>query len=179
MNPITALDLQILHFIHGFSSPALDSFMKAVTYFGEYKIMFALVAVLSIYKGTRHFGIQACIAQFFQAALGPVLLKLLVQRPRPFLVDPTIELIVKGPKSYSFPSGHSCTIFAFAFTLFFSDVDKKWKLLAFAIGLLVAISRIYLQVHYPTDVLTGFFVGALAGVLGKIGIKHLEKYISF
>lgn len=179
MNPITALDLQIIHFIQGFASPALNSFMKTVTYFGEYKLMFLFVALLAAYKGTRRFGIQACIAQFFQAAIGPVLIKYLVQRPRPFLVDPTLELIVKGPKSYSFPSGHSCTIFAFAFTLFFSDVDKKWKLLAFVLGVLVALSRVYLQVHYPTDVLVGFLVGALAGVLGKLGVKKLSKYISF
>lgn len=80
-------------------------------------------------------------------------LKNLIQRPRPFTLLPGVSLLIPPPGSSSFPSGHTGSSFACAAAIFL--LNRKWGVPALALAALIAFSRLYLSVHYPTDLLCG------------------------
>ena len=100
--------------------------------------------------------------------IGNILLKNLVARDRPCWIDPTIQLLVASPKDFSFPSGHTCASFASAFAIYKCKevFPKKWRTAAMVLATLIALSRLYVGVHYPTDVLGGLIVGLFSGWAG-------------
>lgn len=171
-----AWDLQILHTIHSFATTELDSFFKSITHMGGFKFMTALIALLLLYGRTRRIGIQILLAEVMQLLIGSYFLKNLIARPRPFIVDPSIELIVKAPSSFSCPSGHSSTVFALAFALICSRYPKYWGYIALAWAILIGFSRLYLQVHFPTDVCLGAILGCICGYVSDKLIN--SKYLS-
>lgn len=168
MNYITTWDLEILHKINTFATPELNLFFKYITNLAGYKFIMLLIIVLLAYNRTRKIGLQVLIAELSQLLIGSFFLKNLIARPRPFLVDPSIELIVKAPKTFSFPSGHTSTAFALAFALIYADCPKFWKLIGLAFAVIIGFSRLYLQVHFPTDVLFGMVLGFACGYFSKI-----------
>ena len=92
-------------------------------------------------------------------------LKKLIMRPRPFLEIPSlVPAIKKVPKSFSFPSGHTTLAFSVAFIIY-RILPKRYSIPAFLIAALVAFSRLYLGVHYPSDILGGICVGYVAGLI--------------
>ena len=167
---ITTWDLQVLAKIHSFSSPQLDTFFKYITQTASFSFMCVLLVLLLAYQHTRRLGKQALVAELLQLAVGSYFLKQLIARPRPFVIDSTIELIVKAPQSYSFPSGHTSTAFALALVVIFSNCPKYIKITAFVWALIIGFSRLYLQVHFPTDV----FFGALLGLACGYAVKHID-----
>ena len=100
------------------------------------------------------------------------ILKPLVGRARPFTANPSIQLLVSKPADYSFPSGHTAAAFAAVSALFFAGEKKIWKG-ALVLAVLIAFSRLYLYVHYPTDVLAGVLVGSICGYAGNWMIKKI------
>jgi undecaprenyl-diphosphatase len=95
-------------------------------------------------------------------------LKVTVARIRPCRVLDGIRLITTCPASFSLPSGHAISSFACALPLFYltrSYIAMQWRLYPLVLASLIAFSRLYLGVHYPTDVLAGAFLGALIGLL--------------
>src|SRR5699024_9151019 len=92
------------------------------------------------------------------ALLCNVVLKPMIARIRPFDVNTAVQLLVSAPRDYSFPSGHTAASFAAVSALYFAGEKKLWKIfLVFAV--VIAFSRMYLYVHYPTDILGGIFLG--------------------
>lgn len=94
-----------------------------------------------------------------------ILLKPLIARTRPFDVNGAIQLLISRPAGFSFPSGHTGASFAAASALYFSK-NRLW-IPGVILAALIAVSRLYLYVHYPTDVLTGVLLGITAGWLGS------------
>lgn len=174
-----AWDLQLLHTLHSFATPELDSFFKCITHMGDFKFMTALLVILLLYRYTRRIGVQILIAEILQLTICGYFLKNLIARARPFIIDPTIELIIKAPKSFSCPSGHTSTVFALAFALICSRYPKYWGYLALTWALLISLSRLYLQVHFPTDVGLGAIMGCLCGYASSkiINAKYLSSKI--
>lgn len=170
INSITSWDLEVLYKIQNFSSPILDIFFKYITETAGFCFMAVLLVLLLAYQHTRRLGKQALVAELLQLAVGSYFLKQLIARPRPFVIDSTIELIVKAPQSYSFPSGHSSTAFALAFVVIFSNCPKCFKLIALVWAIIICFSRLYLQVHFPTDVI----FGALLGIVCSYTSKYLN-----
>lgn len=136
---------------------------------GLFWIVFALI--LTFIPKTRKYGALALSSLLFCFLINNVALKNLVARPRPYTRLPDLIMLMKCPADYSFPSGHSCASFAVASSLMWT-MDKRWnkvKIPAIILASLIALSRIYVGVHYPTDVL----VGTLIGIFGSLLICRL------
>lgn len=161
------MDFAILQGIQDtIAHPVLDALFSTITHLGQAGIFWILVGlVLLCIRKYRFWGIVLLVALAAVGILNEVLLKWLVARPRPFIIDTTIELLVPPPSGYSFPSGHTGTAFAAATVLGFSPLARGWKIGAWILALLLAFSRMYLQVHFPTDVLAGAILGVIYGVV--------------
>lgn len=149
----------------------LTPFMKIVTFLGNGGWFWILCAVvlLAIPK-TRKTGYAAVLSLIFGVIVTNLLLKNIVARPRPFAeIEALIPLIAK-PTDFSFPSGHTTASFAVALVML-RMLPKKIGIPAVVLSALVAFSRLYLGVHYPTDVLTGFVVALVGSSLAVWGVR--------
>lgn len=173
MNAVTKADLAVLDFIQEhLGGGFFDSFMMAVTSLGDSGILWiALAAVLLIFKRSRKYGLMVALALILGALICNVTLKPLVARIRPYELAESVKLLISAPTDYSFPSGHTTASFAAASSLFFSRAKGRYAVLALAV--LVAFSRLYLYVHYPTDVLTGMLIGIFCGWLSCRVIRRI------
>ena len=151
----------------------LTPLMKFVTFLGNGGWFWILCAVvlLAIPK-TRKTGYAAVLSLIFGVIVTNLLLKNIVARPRPFAeIEALIPLIAK-PTDFSFPSGHTTASFAVALVML-RTLPKKIGIPAVVLAALVAFSRLYLGVHYPTDVLAGFVV-ALMGSTVAVWIVRMK-----
>ena len=151
----------------------LTPLMKFVTFLGNGGWFWILCAVvlLAIPK-TRKTGYAAVLSLIFGVIVTNLLLKNIVARPRPFAeIEALIPLIAK-PTDFSFPSGHTTASFAVALVML-RMLPKKIGIPAVVLAALVAFSRLYLGVHYPTDVLAGFVV-ALMGSTVAVWIVRMK-----
>ena len=149
----------------------LTPFMKSVTFLGNGGWFWILCAVvlLAVPK-TRKTGYAAVLSLIFGVIVTNLLLKNIVARPRPFAeIEALIPLIAK-PTDFSFPSGHTTASFAVALVML-RMLPKKIGIPAVVLSALVAFSRLYLGVHYPTDVLTGFVVALVGSSLAVWGVR--------
>lgn len=167
-------EIMILDMIQSYlKSPFLDTAMPFITSFGNNGIFWIIVAVaLLSYKKTRKIGIIMAAGLLIEGVLCNLLLKPIVARTRPYDINTAVELLISKPKDFSFPSGHTGISFAATTALFFSKT-KLW-LPAFLLAILIGFSRLYLYVHFPSDVIVGAVLGVLSGYIGNILVK---KYI--
>ena len=158
-------DFEILYFIQEhIVSPFLSDVMIFASALGEYGIIWVVTAVIFIFfKKTRICGILMLCSLAFCLITGEFITKNLVCRIRPCYQDMTINMLVERPKSYSFPSGHSSSSFTAASILFY--FNKKIGVLALILAGIIAFSRMYLFVHFPTDVLTGIVWGIIGAAI--------------
>ena len=145
----------------------LDGFFLAVTKIaGSYGQLWVIVAaVLLVFKKTRKAGVAVLLAYAAVFLIGQYGLKNLVSRPRPCQMDLDFALLVDRPSSSSFPSTHSAWAFGAATAVFMQH--KKSGIAAFIAAALIAFSRMYLFLHFPTDVLVGIVLGIALGVLAN------------
>lgn len=99
----------------------------------------------------------------------------LVRRIRPCDINDAVRLLIPYPSDYSFPSGHTAVSFAAASALYFAGEKYLWKA-ALVLAAFIAFSRMYLYVHYPTDILGGALLGILCGYLGCRIVQKTEQY---
>ena len=178
MEPITQFDMSILHAIHeNLSSGFMDYIMPVITSFGEYGIFWIAVSLsLVLIKKTRRCGIACCGAILTSFIVGNILLKHIVARARPCWLEPDyLTMLVAVPKDFSFPSGHSMISFTAATVLF--CYNKKLGIPALVLAALIAFSRLYLFVHFPTDVLVGTLIGIGIGIASYIVVNKIADII--
>jgi len=157
------MDFKILYFLNGLHNPVLDKIMVGFTMFGEKGIFWiSLAVILLFFKKTRKCGLLMLISMFIGIIVGNGILKNVVQRSRPCWIDDSIKLLVANPKDYSFPSGHTLASFEAAITILLHN--KKWGIAAILLAICVGISRLYLFVHFPTDVLAGAILGTIIAI---------------
>ena len=169
------MELQILDALQTIHNPVLDTLMSAITRLGDAGIFWILLcAVLLILPRTRKSGAILMAALLVDLVVCNGILKPLVHRIRPFDVKTGVELLVNRPTDYSFPSGHTAASFASVMALYLAGEKKLW-IPTLVLAVLIAFSRLYLYVHYPTDVLGGITVGAAAGALGYWLVKKVEE----
>lgn len=160
------MELQFLNWLQTLHTPAGDVFWCGVTKLGDAGILWiVLAAILLIRPKTRRTGLILSLGLLADLALCNLVLKNLFARVRPFDVNPAVQLLVAKPKDFSFPSGHTAASFASVTALFFAG-EKRGAKAALVIAVLIAFSRMYLYMHYPTDILGGALAGIASGYVG-------------
>lgn len=154
-------EFSILYLIQSLRTPAFDQVVLFITSLANY-VWIILIIWLLLNKPTRKLGVILAVAMILQYLINGGILKHLFARVRPCNVDTTVDLLIKRPKGFSFPSGHSAAAFCAVGVLYGAKIKKLfWPVLVLAY--LIAFSRLYLYVHFPTDVLAGALCGFLIG----------------
>ena len=159
----------------GFFTPFFE-FISLLGKGGAFLILLSLL--LTFYRPTRRFGTAMCLGLALGALVTNCCLKVLIARARPYADESSIyyqfwQLVGMHTESdKSFPSGHTTAAFGACVPVFLIGRKRiSWTALLF--GLAMAVARIYLCVHFPSDVLAGFLVGTLAGCCAVIIASHL------
>ena len=156
--------------------PVLDRVVSFYTALGDAGLLFlAAAAVLLCFKKTRKAGFTALLAIAIGFICTNLILKNLVSRPRPWLMVEGLTAIVTEKDPNSFPSGHTTAAFAFASALWRTAPDKWMRWAALICAALMGLSRLYVGVHYPSDVLVGVAVGLLSGWLASLLAGRLYR----
>lgn len=170
------MEFQILYIINELHNIVLDKFMVAMTTLGNGGMLWITIAIILLFnQKTRKCGILMLVSMAIGYLVGNVIMKNLIQRPRPCWLDNSITLLIQNPADYSFPSGHTLASFEAAFTIFL--FDKKWGSLALIVAALIGFSRIYLFVHFPSDVLFGIILGIAIATVSYCIQKIIGKYV--
>lgn len=170
-----AFEFEILDFLQTMHTPLITNIMKVASKLGDAGLIWILLAaVLLMMPKTRKVGILVSTALALDVLTCNVILKPFIARTRPYDINTAVELLIQAPRDYSFPSGHTAASFAAAAALWFAN-KKKLAVPALVLAVLIAFSRMYFYVHYPTDVLGGAILGMVCGWLAcKLLIPKLE-----
>ena len=164
------MELEILNAIQGLRIPALDHVMVFITKLGDGSIVWLAAAlVLLLIPKTRRCGAAMAVGLMLELLCCNAVLKPLAARVRPCDVNRSVTLLIVRPADYSFPSGHTGASFAAVAALYFGK-NRLW-LPGLVLACLIAFSRVYLYVHYPTDILAGIALGILTGWAGERAVR--------
>ena len=171
-------DMAIYNFISSFNLPFISGFWKAITMFASPVIIAIMLLIFILIISNKKYGLFLFINTVNIFILNQIL-KLIFLRPRPF------ELMLIDERGYSFPSGHAMVALAFFGLLIYfiwqmnlsKQIKKLFTILLIILILLIGISRIYLGVHYPSDVLAGYLV-SLAYLIIFIKIIWRQKWMN-
>ncbi len=151
----------------------LDAPMRILSMLGDNGIFWiVLTIILLCFKSTRKSGLCMACAMIIGLLVSNVALKNIIHRTRPYDVIDTLNILVEAETDFSFPSGHATNSFAAAWALFRTN-KKKLGVPALILAALIALARLYVGVHYPTDVLAGVAIGMLAGEAGARFVPFL------
>ncbi|MBE6564554.1 MAG: phosphatase PAP2 family protein [Ruminococcaceae bacterium] len=174
MNAINLFELRILDAIAAIANPFLDGLMRFVSLLDEAgAIWIVLALILLLFKQTRKTGIMLAAALILGLLTANVMLKPLVARIRPYELNEAARLIIAPLSDYSFPSGHAVSCIECATVLLCRH--RRAGIAAMVYALLVCFSRLYLYVHFPTDVLAGILLGLLIGRLAVFAVNKTEE----
>jgi len=170
-----AWEFSVLYWFQSIHNDVLDVIVPLVTKLGDGGIFWGIVILLLlILVKDKRVGLTGVLALALDVLICNVILKNVVQRDRPCWLDPSIQLLVESPDDFSFPSGHSA--FSFAAATVIVQYYKKWGIAALILAALIAVSRLYLFVHFPTDVICGTMVGIFCGIISGIIVRsYFEK----
>lgn len=160
IHTLLEFDGQILLFFQEFiRNRFLTPILVFITSLGNAGIIWILISIgFLFFNKTRKIGCMGLLALFFSLIVNNVLLKNLVARVRPYDAIPELIPLVKKPIDYSFPSGHTAAAFSAA-CVFVRNLPKKFGIPLIVLAAVIAVSRLYVGVHYPSDVLIGLING--------------------
>ncbi len=183
MQVILDFDWAVFRFVEkNLWGPFLDVLMPFITRLGDAGLVWiALAVILLFFKKYRKFGVMMVTALLLSLLINDNILKPLIARPRPFDLEAWKSIfnypeLVTRPHDLSFPSGHTSSSFAAAVVLIFSR-KKLIYIPALVLAFLIAFSRIYVHVHYCTDVLAGILAGTLYGLLAYLIVSKVWPLI--
>ncbi len=160
---MTELDFLILDGIRNiFSNSFFNIFMPLISSLGDFGAIWIISAlVLMLFPKYRKNGLYVLLALLAGFIICNLILKPILARPRPCWIRPDVPLLIAIPHDFSFPSGHTVSSFAAAESLRYAN--KKFGYIAYVLAFLIAFSRLYLYVHFPSDVIVGALIGFLCG----------------
>lgn len=162
---IQSVDFSILNFIQEhFQCGFLNWLMPKITFLGDRGLIWILIGIIMLFfRKSRKYGIIMLISLTLGALIGNVCLKNLVARSRPCWIDSAHNMLIDVPKDFSFPSGHTIASTVGAAVTFYAN--KRLGIAAIVLAALIAFSRLYLYVHFPTDILAGALIGLFCALL--------------
>ena len=173
------MEAQILLFIQNhIRQDWLTPIFKGITFLGDKGwFWISLSLSLLVFQKTRRLGCMCCMAMFFMVVINNMLIKNIVNRTRPWVTFPEIIPLGNLPDDSSFPSGHTAASFAVSIVLLLKT-KKRFGIPALVLAVLIGLSRLYLGVHYPSDVLGGVVSGSLCAVLGLFTGPFVHNILS-
>lgn len=169
-------EFSILYALQEIHTPILDKVMLFITSLGDKGILWLTIGVICLFfKKYRKMGLQLLISMLCTFILGNLILKNIFSRPRPCDIDTVVTLLLSRPHGHSFPSGHSINSMVAAVALFLNN--KKIGIPAIIIAALIGFSRMYLFVHFPTDVLGGFLIAILVALAVDYGFRQVQTRV--
>lgn len=164
---ITKIDFSILYYIQEhLRCSFLDFLMPLFGFIQEGGMVWIVISIILIcFKKTRYCGFAILLAMGIDTLITEFAIKNIVCRVRPCNIDFSIKMLVSRPDSYGFPSNHSASAFAAATALLVTLKKKRWAILGYILATAIALSRLYVFVHFPSDVLVGAIVGSLIALL--------------
>lgn len=154
----------------------LDAIMPVLTHLGHGVIWGILGIILLFIKKYRFNGISIIAALAVTVIISEFVIKPIFLRERPFLLNPEFVLLIPEPSGTSFPSSHTSTSFASALQFF--AINKKAGIAAMIFAAVIAFTRLYLYVHFPTDILGGIVLGTLMGFTVMFVCKRIQRIIT-
>lgn len=160
LDNLLLLDGNILLFIqNNIRTQWLNPVMKFITSLGDMGFVWLVTSVIFLlFKKTRVIGVLGIVTLVIDVGVNNVVIKNIVQRPRPFTQVENLVCIIKEPLDASFPSSHTGSSIA-ASLVFFKKLPGRKGVAFIVLGVLISLSRLYVGVHYPSDVLFGAFTG--------------------
>lgn len=175
LKPMTNFEISILLWIQENLRGVMDGFWVFITKLGDGGWLWIAIGVaLLCFKKTRKIGITVLISLLINLCMTNLTLKDFFARPRPFNVNPELLTLIKHPSSFSFPSGHTSGSFSAALVLLYM-MPKKVGIPATVLAAMIGFSRMYVGVHFPTDVLGGIVVGVIASTAAYYLVQYLER----
>ena len=176
MDAIFQFDSSILLWIQdNLRAGALSPVVKVITHLGDKGAFWILVTlVLLAIRKTRPLGVICAVSMVTGLVVTNLIIKNWVARVRPYELIHGLECIVARADDFSFPSGHTTNSLACAWVLF-RRAPKKWGVPALILALLIALSRLYVGIHYPTDILGGLVIGIGSACFAMWLVPKLEK----
>ncbi len=156
-----AFEIEVLKSIQSiFGCRFMDFLMPGISLLGNGGFVWILCGIILLFtKKHRRFGIMMLAGMLIGFLIGNIALKNLIARPRPCWIESTYPLLIENPSDFSHPSGHTLSSFISAFVLL--KADRRLGYSAMTLAILIAFSRLYLFVHFPTDVLAGILLAYL------------------
>jgi len=177
MELIQNIDNIVLEFIRtNMNSGMLDQTMPFITNLGSGGFIWIIAAIIFLAsKKYRKDGILLICSLLLCVLIGNITLKPLVARIRPSEINMAISLLIPRPTDFSFPSGHTMSSFAAATVIF--HANNKMGIAAFILAALIAFSRLYLYVHYPSDIIAAVLIGVLISIftINFSDFKNLKR----
>ena len=165
---LLALDTAALDAIQGMRCAFLDAVMPFISKLGDGG---AIWIALMLFRKTRRTGYMLALSLVLGLLIGNLTLKPLIARVRPYDANPDFVLLIDRLSDYSFPSGHTLASFEAAAVLLMQYRAKAVP--ALVLALLIAFSRLYLYVHYPSDVLAGALLGVAFACIARAAVKRM------
>ncbi len=168
------IEFDILFYLQSLHNPILDKIMVNITSLGNLgAIWFIISIVLMIIKRYRRYGVLLFVTLALTGCLGSFVIKPLIARSRPCDVFKEVDILIRHPGGFSFPSGHTYLSFAAATVICF--MNKKLGILAFIFAVVMGFSRMYLFVHFPSDVVAGALLGVVVALFNISIYKALQN----
>ena len=174
MEWIMDMDSRILLFFQDVvRDPVLTPVFTVITTLGNGAVIWILISLcLLLSKKTQKTAFMCAVAMLVSLLVNNLALKNIVGRIRPYEMVQGLIPLIGRPGDYSFPSGHTCASFAAA-GVYWRMLPKKFGIPLVILAAMIAFSRLYVGVHYPTDVLAGLLIGLFAAWAAR----HMQKYV--
>ena len=176
MTAINTFDHSILYWIQeSLRTEALSPAVKFITHLGDAGLFWILLALaLTFFRKTRRVGVTCIISMIIGLVITNLVIKNWAARIRPYDFFNDLSIIIERQKDFSFPSGHTSNSFACAWVIF-RMAKKRYGVPALLLAILISLSRLYVGVHYPTDVAAGVVIGIVSAECARLIVRAMRK----